>query len=109
VTAVDPAQKRKTVRAVDPEHTRHRVDAVALHQPQRADFGREPVARVVAARRVLLEREGPRPATHAPDAAVAAAGDEAAHRDGVAGQRARYLGRFGERAIRGAQGLAPPK
>ena len=49
VTAVDPAQKRIAVLAVDAEHARHRVDAMALHQPQRADFGREPVARVVAA------------------------------------------------------------
>ena len=31
VTAFDPAQKRKTVLAVDAEHTRHRVDAMALH------------------------------------------------------------------------------
>ena len=49
VTAVDPAQKRIAVLAVDAEHARHRVDAMALHQPQRADFGRQPVARVVAA------------------------------------------------------------
>src|ERR1700682_6620601 len=49
VTAVDPAQKRKTVLAVDAEHARDRVAAMALHQPQRADFGREPIARVVAA------------------------------------------------------------
>ena len=109
VAAVDPAQKRITVLAVDAEHARHRVDAMALHQPQRADFGREPVARVVAARRILLERKRAPAARHAPDAAVAAAGDEPAHLDGIADQRLRDLGRFGERAVGRAQGPAPPK
>src|ERR1700685_3788985 len=78
VTAFDPAQKRKTMLAVDAEHTRHRVDAMVLHQPQRANFGREPVARVVATRRILLERKHAAAAADAPDAAVAAAGGEAA-------------------------------
>ena len=109
VTAVDPAQKRIAVLAVDAEHARHRVDAMALHQPQRADFGREPIARVVAARRILLERKRAPAARHAPDAAVAAAGDEPAHLHGIADQRLRDLGRFGERAVGRAQGPAPPK
>src|SRR5258708_30779067 len=106
LAAVDPAQERVAALAVDPEHAGHRVDAVALHQPQRAGFGGQPVARVAPARRVLFEREGARTASYAPDAAVAAAGNEPAHLDGTARQRARHLGRFGERAVRRAQGPA---
>ena len=109
VIAVDPAQKRIAVLGIDAEHTRHRGDAMALHQPQRADFGREPVAWIVAAWRILLERKRAVAARHAPDAAVAAAGGEPAHLDGIAGQRLCDAGRFGERAVGRAQEPAPPK
>ena len=47
--AVNPAQQRIAVFTVDAEYARHFVDAVALHQPQRTDFGGEPIARVIPA------------------------------------------------------------
>src|SRR6202035_95870 len=58
---------------------------------------------------MLMRRTRPPAAGYAPDAAVAAAGDELAHLDGIADQRLRDPGRFGECAVGRAQGPAPPK
>ena len=57
--AVDPGQQRIAAVAVDADDTRHVADVAALHQAQRADLGAEPVARIVAPRGILLEREAP--------------------------------------------------
>ena len=65
-----------------------------LHKPQRADFGRKPVARIVTPRRILLQRENAGAAANTPDAAVAASADDPVHLDRATDEGARDVGRL---------------
>ena len=76
-SAIDPAQERKAALMIHADDTGNRINVIALHQIQRAHFGRQPVARIIRTRRILLERKFLRAGSHMINAAVAAAADQA--------------------------------
>ena len=92
---------------IDADDARHRVDAMVLHKPKRADFCREPIAGIVVPRRILLQCENAGAAAHAPDAAVTSATENPAQLDGPADKGAGDIGRLCQTFVNGAQKSDP--
>src|ERR1700691_375082 len=105
--AVDPAQQRITVLIIDADDSRHRIDAMVLHKPKRADFGRQPITGIVVPRRILLQCENAGAAAHAPDAAVTSTAEDPAQLDGAADKGAGDIGRLCQTFVNGAQKSDP--
>ena len=105
--AVDPAQQRISVLIIYADDSRHRIDAMVLHEPKRADFGRQPITAIVLPRRILLQRENAGAAAHAPDAAVTSATENPAQLDGPADKGAGDIGRLCQTFVNGAQKSDP--
>jgi hypothetical protein len=109
IATIDPAQQRVPSLAIYAQDARDDIDAIVLHQAQSTGLRRKPVTRILATRRILLERKCTLAAAHAPDAAVATTGDERAHFDRPADKPACHFGRLREIMVERVQAAAPAK